>query len=97
MHHEREDNKMKSKNTNIKKLTKQVVKDMLKKDCGMRFLGMTSTWNEAGDKLKRLEFDGCKKPTFIKDQRNGDIVISNWHRYMVCRKGRTGHYIRLAS
>ena len=88
---------MKTKNTNIKKLTKGIVKDILKKDSGMRFLGMTSTWIEAGDKLKQLEFDGCKKPTFIKDQCNGDIVISNCHKYVVCRKGRTGHYIRLAS
>ena len=88
---------MKTKNTDIKKLTKRIVKDSLKKDSGMRFLGTTSTWIEAGDKLKRLEFDGCKKPTFIKDQCNGDIVISRWHKYMVYRKGRTGHYISLAS
>lgn len=86
---------MKTKNTNIKKLTKGIVKEM--KDCGMRFLGTTSTWIEAGDKLKRLEFDGCKKPTFIKDQCNGDVVISNLHKYVVCRKGRTGHYLSLAS
>lgn len=85
---------MKTKNTNIKKLTKGIVKDILKIDSGMRFLGTTSTWIEAGDKLKRLEFDGCKKPTFIKDQCNGDIVVSHWHKYMVCRKGRTGHYIK---
>ncbi len=88
---------MKSKNIVPEKVIKRVVKDILKKDSGMRFLGMTSTWIEAGDKLKRLEFDGCKKPTLIKDQCNGDIVISTWHEYMVCRKGRTGHYIRLAS
>ena len=88
---------MKSKNIVPKKVIKRVIKDILKNDSGIRFLGTTSTWIEAGDKLKRLEFDGCKKPTFIKDQCNGDIVVSYWHKYVVCRKGRTGHYIKLAS
>lgn len=85
---------MKSKNIVPKKVIKRVIKDILKNDSGIRFLGTTSTWIEAGDKLKRLEFDGCKKPTLIKDQCNGDVVISRWHKYMVCRKGRTGHYIK---